>query len=89
MKKKNNSSKRNGKLTRHKVAGLPLIYDIIERMNLRQFLHDAIGVHGNETIPAVDTLILLIINLTLGKQPVYDLNSGSNPWILVVSAIRP
>ncbi len=69
--KKNN--KRSEKLTRYKVAGLPLIYDIIERMNLRQILHDAMGVHGNETFPAVDTIMLLIINLTLGKQPLYEL----------------
>jgi len=68
-----NDNTRNEKLTRHKVAGLPLIVDIIERMNLRQSLHDAIGVHGNEMFPAVDTLILLIINLTGGKQPLYEL----------------
>ena len=68
-----NNNKRNEKLTRHKVAGLPLILDIIERMNLRQILHHAIGMHGNETFPAVDTLILLIINLTWGKQPLYEL----------------
>ncbi len=67
------NTERNKKLTRYKVAGLPLIYDIIERMNLRQILHDVIGVHGNEAFPAVDTLILLIINLTLGKQPLYEL----------------
>lgn len=65
--------KKKDKLTRKKVAGLPLIYDIIERMNLRPMLHDAIGVHGNETFHAVDTLILLIANLTFGKQPLYEL----------------
>src|SRR5210317_676201 len=65
--------KHKEKLTRRKVAGLPLIYDIIERMNLRQMLYDTIGVHGNETFHAVDTLILLVINLTLGKQPLYEL----------------
>ena len=69
----NDNNKRNEKLTRHKVAALPLIVDIIERMNLRQILHHAIGVHGNETFPAVDTLILLSINLTWGKQPLYEL----------------
>ncbi len=69
----NKNNKRREKLTRYKVAGLPLIYDIIERMNLRQILHDAMGVHGNEAFPAVDTIMLLIINLTLGKQPLYEL----------------
>ena len=61
------------KLTRKKVAGIPIIFDIIERMNLRQMLLDTVGVHGNEKFYAVDTLILFIINLTLGKQPLYEL----------------
>ena len=68
-----NSNKTKEKLTRKKVAGIPIIYDIIERMNLRQMLLDTIGVHGNEKFYAVDTLILLIVNLTLGKQPLYEL----------------
>jgi transposase len=42
-------------------------------MGLRQVLYDAIGTHGNEDFPAVETLILLIINLTLGKHPLYEL----------------
>lgn len=61
------------KLIRRKVAGIPVIYDIMERMHLRQMLYEAIGEHGNEAFPAVETLILLIINLTLGKQPLYEL----------------
>jgi transposase len=67
------SNTQKDKLTRRKVAGLPLIYHVIEQMNLRQILYDAIGKHGNEEVPAVESLILLIINLTLGKQPLYEL----------------
>lgn len=63
----------NEKLIRQKVAGLPLIYHIIERMGLRRRLCEAIGEHGNEAVPAVDTLILMVINLALGKQPLYEL----------------
>ena len=63
----------NETLIRHKVAGVPLIGEIIQRMGLRRRLCEAIGQHGNETVPAVDTLILLIINLALGKQPLYEL----------------
>ena len=58
---------------RKTVAGLPLISDIIDRMGLREILYDAIGTHGNEDFPAVETLILLIVNLTLGKHPLYAL----------------
>jgi len=61
------------KLVRQKVAGLPLIAEVIDRMELRRILGEAIGQHGNETFPAVDSLILLIINLAQGKQPLYEL----------------
>jgi len=61
------------KLVRKKVAGLPLIAEVIDRMNLRRMLGEAIGQHGNETFPAVDSLILMIINLVQGKQPLYEL----------------
>ena len=60
-------------LVRKKVAGLPLIAEVIDRMNLRRMLGEAIGQHGNETFPAVDSLILMIINLVQGKQPLYEL----------------
>lgn len=66
-----------GKLLRNKVAGLPLICDVIEQMQLRSILNDVISTYGNESIPAVETLVLLIMNLTLGKRPLYELE----PWI--------
>jgi len=67
------SDKHPEKLVRSKVAGLPLIAEVIDRMELRRILGEAIGQHGNETFPAVDSLILLIINLAQGKQPLYEL----------------
>ena len=69
----NDNAKNTERLIRQKVAAMPLINDIMERMNLRQLLYDTIGEHGNEEFPAVETLILLIVNLTLGKQPLYEL----------------
>ncbi|MCP4285055.1 MAG: DUF4277 domain-containing protein, partial [Gammaproteobacteria bacterium] len=33
--------------------------------------------HGNDQIPVVDTLMLLLYNLTLGKDPLYELQ----PWV--------
>ena len=67
------NDKHNEKLVRQKVAGLPLIAEVIDRMDLRRILGEAMGQHGNETFPAVDSLILLIINLAQGKQPLYEL----------------
>ena len=65
--------KNTEKLIRQKVAAVPLIHDIMEQMNLRQMLYETIGKHGNEEFPAVETLLLLIVNLTLGKRPLYEL----------------
>ncbi len=60
-------------LSRRRVGGLPLIHAIAKRMRLREILYEYIRPHGNETIPAVESLILLIFNLTLGKNPLYEL----------------
>ena len=60
-------------LIRHHVGALPLIHRIAARMGLRALLDDAIQTHGNDQIPVVDTLMLLIYNLTLGKDPLYEL----------------
>src|SRR5665811_1271550 len=67
------NKEKNEKLVRQKVAGLPLIAEVIDRMDLRRMLGEALGQHGNETFPAVDSLILLITNLAQGKQPLYEL----------------
>ncbi len=58
------------------VGGLPLIMEVVEGMQLRPILYEHITPHGNEHIPAVETLILLICNLALGKDPLYELE----PW---------
>lgn len=60
-------------LKRLRVGGLPLINAVAERMRLREILYDHIIPHGNEDIPAVESLMLLIFNLTLGKAPLYEL----------------
>jgi transposase len=62
-------------LRRLSVGGLPLIHTIARRLQLRELLGEAIDSHGNESIAAADTLVLLIYNLTLGKQPLYELSS--------------
>lgn len=58
---------------RFQVGGLPLLHALAQRIGLRDILADYIPSHGNETIPAVDSLVLLIYNLTLGKEPLYAL----------------
>jgi len=60
-------------LKRSQVGGLPLIHAIVKRMRLKEILYKYIPAHGNEEVPAVETLILLVYNLILGKYPLYEL----------------
>ena len=68
-----NQSAKSRTLKRMQVGGLPLIHAIAERMRLKEILYKYIPAHGNEDIPAVETLMLLVYNLILGKDPLYEL----------------
>lgn len=61
------------KLNKYFVGGLPIIRDVIDRMKLREILYRYIPRHGNETIAAVESLLVVIYNLTVGKAPLYEL----------------
>ena len=65
------------RLKRLQAGGLPLINHIAEQMGLREIMYKYIPRHGNEDIPAVETLMLLIFNLTIGKAPLY----GLEQWV--------
>ncbi len=60
-------------LTRFAVGGIPLITSVSQRLRLKAILSAHLPTYGNETIPVVDTLILLLCNITLGRQPLYEL----------------
>ena len=68
-----NQSIKGRTLKRLQVGGLPLIHAIAERMRLKDILYKYLPAHGNEDIPAVETLMLLVYNLILGKDPLYQL----------------
>ena len=68
-----NQSAKSRTLKRLQVGALPLIHAIVKRMRLKEILYKYIPAHGNEDIPAVETLMLLIYNLILGKYPLYEL----------------
>lgn len=68
-----NQSAKSRTLKRLQVGGLPLIHAIAKRMRLKEILYKYIPVHGNEDIPAVETLVLLVYNLILGKDPLYEM----------------
>jgi len=61
-------------ILRFQVGAMPLLNHISDRLNLKNILLDHISTHANELIPAVNSLLLLIYNLALGKYPLYKLN---------------
>ena len=61
-------------LKKRNVGGLPLIKKICERMGLSKVLAQHVPSHGNDKVNIIDTLILLVYNLTLGKNPLYELS---------------
>ena len=66
-------SRHNEKITRLYVGELPLIKKVIERLGLKEIFAKYIKTHKNEKIPAVDSLMMLLFNITCGRQPLYEL----------------
>jgi len=60
-------------LRRYEVGGLPLIHALAKRMGLRALLARFLPSHGNDQVSVVDTVMLLLYNLTRGKEPLYEL----------------
>lgn len=69
-------------LRRHFVGGLPLLYRLTERLGLKALFERYVPTHGNDQVPVVDTLMLLVYNLTLGKDPLYELQD----WVGTIEA---
>jgi len=61
------------KLRRFEVGGLPLIEQIIRRIRLREIIAEHLQLSGREAISTVDVLVLLVLNLAVAKDPLYEL----------------
>ena len=60
-------------LIRKHLGEMPLLQTMIQNLGFREVLDSYVKAHGNETIPAVDTLLLMVCNITCGRQPLYEL----------------
>jgi hypothetical protein len=60
-------------LRRYEVGALPLLHALTQRMGLSALLARFVPRHGNDQVPVVDTLMLLLYNLTRAKEPLYPL----------------
>ncbi len=61
------------KLVRKQLGEMPLLQTMIGKLRFREVLQHYVKSHGNETIGAVDTLLLMLCNITCGRQPLYEL----------------
>jgi transposase len=68
------SSQEAERLVRKRVGELPILHATARRIGLRQSLSHYLPSHGNESFPAIDTLMLLGYNLAAGRQPLYELS---------------
>ncbi len=60
-------------LQRYRVAEIPLLQWVVRRLGIEPILRHYLPAHGNEKVAAVETLLLLIYNITCGRQPLYEL----------------
>lgn len=60
-------------LQRKRIGEMPLLLHMAQRLGFEKSLRAYIPSHGNEKIPAAQTLMLLLFNLTSGRQPLYEL----------------
>lgn len=57
------------------VGETPIILSIIERYGIGEVFQRHIASHGNEIIPASEVLLMLLCNITSGRQPLYELSN--------------
>ncbi len=67
------SSPQDRVLRRVEVGGLPLVHEILRRLGLHELLAEYLPPSGREALSAVDVLVLLVLNLAVAKDPLYEL----------------
>ncbi|MBU0577841.1 IS1634 family transposase [Patescibacteria group bacterium] len=67
------SSKNSKKISRQYVGEIPILQNIANRLGIKEILSRDIPLHRNEKVPPADSLMLLIYNITCGRQPLYEL----------------
>jgi len=67
------SRESNEKLKRFNISGIPLIKSVSECLDLKFIFKKYISSYGNESAEVTDTLMFLVWNITLGRQPLYEL----------------
>lgn len=66
------------KIIRQYVGEIPILQNIVHQLGIKNILGRYISTHSNEKVNAIDSLILLIYNITCGRQPLYELEEWTN-----------
>lgn len=61
-------------IRRLSVGAFPLMWAIIDKLELKTILSKHLGQHGNEKISTVDSLIMILFNIVTGRCPMYELS---------------
>ena len=69
------SSKISQKIIRQHVGEIPILQNIANRLGIKEILAHHISLHGNEKVSPTDSLMLLVYNITCGRQPLYELEA--------------
>ena len=69
-------------IKRQRVGEIPLLLRLSKRLGLKEMLGRYIKSHGNLRIPTADSLLLLLFNMTGGRQPLYELEQ----WVLGIDS---
>ena len=67
-------------ITRKRVAEMPLLKHLSKRLHFDELLASHIGTHGNEKIPAAQTLLMLVFNITSGRIPLYEMSQWTTDF---------
>ena len=65
-------------LMRQRRGEIPILQTLIQRLGLREILLHHIKPHGNESVPAVDVVLVLVWNIACGREPLYELAEQGN-----------
>lgn len=67
------SSKNSKKIIRQYIGEIPILQNIAHRLGIMELLSHYTPWYGNEKVSVADSLMLLIYNITCGRQPLYEL----------------
>ena len=67
-------------LRRKRVGEIPLLLHLAKRLRFDELLGTYVPGHGNEKVPSAQSLLLLVLNITSGRLPLYELGQWTTDF---------